>query len=112
MHYSVVNFAISVQNVLTLFTIKPPDFFHPNKCFRVKESMSVLTFIYCFPAVERSYRHSVAEGLVELLLKKRLEEERAIILGLTRQSKVIPIPILWPRTVLRKIYFKKSKDSM
>lgn len=98
MPYGVVNFAIiviSVHNVLTLFTTKPPDVFPPNKCCCFKESRSVLTFIFCFPAVERSYRLSVAEGLVEVLLKKRLEEERAIILGLTRQSKVTPIlPLL------------------
>lgn len=98
MPYGVVNFAIiviSVHNVLTLFTTKSPDVFPSNKCCCVKESRSVLTFIFCFPAVERSYCHSVAEGLVEVLLKKRLEEERAIILGLTRQSKVTPIlPLL------------------
>jgi len=41
-----------------------------------------------FAAVENSYRRSIADSVVEMLLEKRLDEERAVILSLARQSKV------------------------
>ncbi|XP_052799336.1 uncharacterized protein LOC128230949 [Mya arenaria] len=38
--------------------------------------------------LESSQRRAVAEGLADQLLQRRLDEERAIILGLSRQSKI------------------------
>ncbi|KAL4225385.1 hypothetical protein ACF0H5_016074 [Mactra antiquata] len=42
---------------------------------------------YC-KKVDASHKRSTVERIVDMLLKKRLEEDRSIILGLSRQSKI------------------------